>query len=192
MPIPGVSHLIAIGSGKGGVGKTTVSVNLAIALAAQGHSVGLMDADVYGPNVPLMMGAATHQDAGDGLIVALLAAQVDDSAGILALPDEPFRSASPMRAGNTDLSVHLLDQSAGSSNRPHSRFVPPPPDLSPEKIVQLRQAAATGRKKAPRLRQTQLPLEIVSKGRFDQSEPTIHKGEDLDVPTYIRRGISLN
>jgi cell division protein FtsZ len=41
-------------------------------------------------------------------------------------------------------------------------------------------------------RQTQLPLETVSKGRFDQSEPTIHKGEDLDVPTYIRRGISLN
>jgi cell division protein FtsZ len=142
--------------------------------------------------VPLMMGAATHQDAGDALIVALLAAQADGSAEVLALPEEPFRSAPPMRAGNTDLSVHLLDQSSGTSNRPHSRFVPPPPDLSPEKIVQLRQAAATGRKKAPRLRQTQLPLEIVSKGRFDQSEPTIHKGEDLDVPTYIRRGISLN
>jgi cell division protein FtsZ len=41
-------------------------------------------------------------------------------------------------------------------------------------------------------RQTQLPLEIVSKGRFDKSEPTIHKGEDLDVPTYIRRGVALN
>ena len=43
-----------------------------------------------------------------------------------------------------------------------------------------------------KLRQTQLPLEIVSKGRFDKSEPTIHKGEDLDVPTYIRRGVALN
>ena len=56
LPIPGVKNLIAVGSGKGGVGKTTVSVNLSIALARLGHSVGLMDADVYGPNVPLMMG----------------------------------------------------------------------------------------------------------------------------------------
>ena len=52
----GVKHLVAVGSGKGGVGKTTVSVNLSIALARLGRKVGLLDADVYGPNVPLMMG----------------------------------------------------------------------------------------------------------------------------------------
>jgi ATP-binding protein involved in chromosome partitioning len=56
LPIPGVSNLIAVGSGKGGVGKTTVAVNLAIALARLGYKTGLLDADVYGPNVPLMMG----------------------------------------------------------------------------------------------------------------------------------------
>ena len=56
LPIPGVKNLIAVGSGKGGVGKTTVSVNLAVGLASLGHRTGLMDADVYGPNVPLMMG----------------------------------------------------------------------------------------------------------------------------------------
>lgn len=56
MPIPGVKNLIAVGSGKGGVGKTTVSVNLAVGLASLGYKAGLMDADVYGPNVPLMMG----------------------------------------------------------------------------------------------------------------------------------------
>jgi ATP-binding protein involved in chromosome partitioning len=56
LPIPGVKNLIAVGSGKGGVGKTTVSVNLSISLARLGYNVGLMDADVYGPNVPLMMG----------------------------------------------------------------------------------------------------------------------------------------
>jgi len=52
----GVRNAIAVGSGKGGVGKSTVAVNLAVALARQGATVGLMDADVYGPNVPLMMG----------------------------------------------------------------------------------------------------------------------------------------
>jgi ATP-binding protein involved in chromosome partitioning len=56
LPIAGVHKLIAVGSGKGGVGKTTVAVNLAVGLASLGHKTGLMDADVYGPNVPLMMG----------------------------------------------------------------------------------------------------------------------------------------
>ena len=56
MPIPGVKTLVAVASGKGGVGKTTVAVNLAIALSRMGAAVGLMDADVYGPNVPLMLG----------------------------------------------------------------------------------------------------------------------------------------
>jgi ATP-binding protein involved in chromosome partitioning len=55
-PLPGVGAIIAVGSGKGGVGKTTLSVNLAIALEKMGFKVGLLDADVYGPNVPLMLG----------------------------------------------------------------------------------------------------------------------------------------
>lgn len=63
LPIPGVKNLIAVGSGKGGVGKTTVSVNLSIALARLGHTVGLLDADVYGPNVPLMMGVRATPNA---------------------------------------------------------------------------------------------------------------------------------
>jgi len=56
LPIAGVQNIIAVGSGKGGVGKTTIAVNLAITLAKLGYTTGLLDADVYGPNVPLMMG----------------------------------------------------------------------------------------------------------------------------------------
>jgi ATP-binding protein involved in chromosome partitioning len=55
-PIPGVKNVIAVGAGKGGVGKTTVAVNLAMALARTGCRVGIMDADIYGPNVPIMLG----------------------------------------------------------------------------------------------------------------------------------------
>jgi len=69
-PIPGVSQVIAVGSGKGGVGKTTLSVNLALALARLGNKVGLLDADIYGPNVPLMLGeSAEPQMTADGFIV---------------------------------------------------------------------------------------------------------------------------
>src|SRR5215218_9629839 len=68
LPIPGVRNLIAVGSGKGGVGKTTVSVNLALFLSHLGFKTGLLDADVYGPNVPLMMGIRDTPQASGELI----------------------------------------------------------------------------------------------------------------------------
>ncbi len=69
-PLPGVSSIIAVGSGKGGVGKTTLAVNLAVALARSGHKVGLLDADVYGPNVPLMLGSSEPPNiVGDNRIL---------------------------------------------------------------------------------------------------------------------------
>jgi ATP-binding protein involved in chromosome partitioning len=64
LPLPGVSKIVAVGSGKGGVGKTTVAVNLAIALARMGNKVGLIDADIYGPNIPLMMGSSVQPKVG--------------------------------------------------------------------------------------------------------------------------------
>lgn len=65
-PVPGVAHIIAIASGKGGVGKSTVAANLACALAAEGRRVGLLDADVYGPSQPRMLGISGRPASPDG------------------------------------------------------------------------------------------------------------------------------
>jgi len=67
--ISGVKHIIAVSSGKGGVGKSTVSANLACALALTGAKVGLLDADLYGPNIPMMMGSTAGPEQKDGKIV---------------------------------------------------------------------------------------------------------------------------
>ena len=72
-PLPGVAHVVAVGSGKGGVGKTTVAVNLALALAKLGHKVGLMDADVYGPSAPIMFGLSGRPRDGRRFAVGSLA-----------------------------------------------------------------------------------------------------------------------
>jgi ATP-binding protein involved in chromosome partitioning len=67
--VPGVKHVIAISSGKGGVGKSTVAANLACALAQTGAKVGLLDADLYGPNIPMMMGSTKGPEQQDGKIL---------------------------------------------------------------------------------------------------------------------------
>src|SRR5437764_601932 len=97
LPIPGVQNIIAVGSGKGGVGKTTVAVNLAISLAKQGYSVGLLDADVYGPNVPLMMGIQATPHAIGQRIQPLEAHGVRlMSMGFLNPGDKPLVWRGPM------------------------------------------------------------------------------------------------
>ncbi len=100
--IPGVAHVIAVSSGKGGVGKSTVSVNLAMSLALEGARVGLMDADVYGPNIPTMMGVTEQPKimknaAGTEMFIPPIAHGIKViSMGMLVDPDQPLVWRGPM------------------------------------------------------------------------------------------------
>jgi ATP-binding protein involved in chromosome partitioning len=97
-PIPGVENIIAVGSGKGGVGKTTIAVNLSLALMRMGHKVGLLDADVYGPNVPLMLNTrATPRLVGENRIEPLEQYGIKViSVGLLNPGDKPLIWRGPM------------------------------------------------------------------------------------------------
>jgi cell division protein FtsZ len=130
----------------------------------------------------VLMGAAVDDSMGDNLAITIVTAKKpEERKGELSRGEQA-----------EELDTQLLSR---STSRSGSRFVPPPPSLPPEKMEQMlknQPGASRIRKKQIKMLQGQLPLDIVSKGRFEKSEPTIIHGEDLDVPTYIRRGISLN
>ncbi len=99
--IPGVDHIIAIASGKGGVGKSTVTANLATALAAEGRRVGLLDADVYGPSQPRMLGVSGRPASPDGKTILPLRNHGVTlmSLGLLTQEDEAVVWRGPMLMG---------------------------------------------------------------------------------------------
>ncbi|WP_407352179.1 iron-sulfur cluster carrier protein ApbC [Luteimonas sp. R10] len=97
-PLSRIRNIIAIGSGKGGVGKSTTAVNLALALAADGARAGVLDADVYGPSVPMMLGLSGRPDSPDGKsIVPMRAHGIEAmSIGLLVEQDTPMIWRGPM------------------------------------------------------------------------------------------------
>jgi len=97
-PLPGVEYVIAVGSGKGGVGKTTVAVNLAVSLGKLGYKVGLLDADIYGPNVPMMLGVTRQPNiVGENRIEPILSHGVKFiSVGLISPGDKPMVMRGPM------------------------------------------------------------------------------------------------
>jgi ATP-binding protein involved in chromosome partitioning len=98
--VPGVKNVIAVGAGKGGVGKTTVAVNLALALAKCGSKVGIIDADIYGPNVPIMLGMKTQLTTdGQKIVPAEKYGLQVISMGFLTGDDAPIIWRGPMLHG---------------------------------------------------------------------------------------------
>jgi len=139
------------------------------------------------PKARVIMGAAVDEAFRDRLAMTVIVAR--------KRKHDTAKAAASEDAGTTpEFEGDLLHP--GKSERPDSRLVPPAPALTAEQRDQILARhggkATRVRKVGPRMKQITLPLDIVNKGRFDKSEPTIHKGEDLDVPTYMRRGIALN
>ena len=106
---PRIRNIIAIGSGKGGVGKSTTAVNLALALAADGARVGVLDADVYGPSIPTMLGLSGRPDSPDGKSIMPMRAHGIEamSIGLLVEQDTPMIWRGPMA---TSALTQLLQQ----------------------------------------------------------------------------------
>ena len=144
-------------------------------------------------NAHMIFGAAIDPTFANRILVTLIAShhQSENSRPMAQLPMEVTpRQLAPATSETSVSASEFLDHTA--TERSTSRFVGPAPAMSEEGKAQMyqRQGSRT-RKKNARL-QRELPLEIVSKGRFEKSEPTVMNGEDLDVPTYIRRGVALN
>ena len=100
-PLPKVKHVIAVGAGKGGVGKSTVAINLAVGLARAGRKVGLMDGDIYGPSVPTMLGTDRYQVRAEGktLVPFELHGIKTMTIGALVEDDKPLIWRGPMAHG---------------------------------------------------------------------------------------------
>ncbi len=169
--IPGIRHILAIGSGKGGVGKSTVSVNLALALKQLGYRVGLLDADIYGPSIPFLMGVQAHKPlVKDNQLQPIISHGISLMSMGFLLPnaDDPIVWRGPMLASAMrqffrdvawgELDYLLVDLPPGTGDVPLSlvQLIP----LTGAVIVITPQAvaAAIGVKTLRMLQQSKVPI----------------------------------
>jgi cell division protein FtsZ len=126
----------------------------------------------------IIMGAAIEESFAGKISLTIVASR------------RPLSEHGP-NAGPTEYDRQLVEPAQPGERSP-ARIVAPAPPTTAEATEKILQNGARGKRKVSRLKQGQLPLEIVSRGRFEKSEPTVHQGQDLDMPTYIRRGMPLN
>ncbi len=142
------------------------------------------------------MGAAIDEELGERLLVTLVASRKANAEGGVRHAESQAGSGrgSDSVAAAYLAGIEMDSPTGGTSSKHASRYAAPAPESTPEKTERLltQQGVGRGRKAGSRMKQVQLPLEIISRGRFEKSEPTICNGQDLDVPTYIRRGVALN
>ena len=153
----------------------------------------MQDVNARCPQAQVIMGAAVDDGFSERLAVTLIATRPRHAPSATVSSPRLPEAETPVTAAG--FGAELLHPT--EAERPKTRIVPPAPMLTLEQRDEIisKQTGKSGRTRkqtSPRMRQTTLPLDIVNKGRFDKSEPTIHKGEDLDLPTYVRRGIALN
>ena len=161
--------------------------------AALAEATAVLISIVGGPDLTMaevnrMMGQLSRQCEGAQIIMG--AAIEESFAGKISItivasrrpPDQPSTDATP-----TEYDRQLVESSPSAGPSP-ARLIAP----TPEALDKLLQNGARGIRKLSKLKQGQLSLEIISKGRFEKSEPTVVQGQDLDMPTYIRRGMPLN
>ncbi len=148
----------------------------------------------HGEQAHLVMGAAIEEDFRDRIRVTLVASYATSRmSGEGAGPAFGILPAAESQTSKPVDEPLLREENLGTQVRVPSRFVAPPPETTPEMVRMMAgQSTLRGRRKQDRYKQAMLNLEIVSKGRFEKSEPTIHRGQDLDIPTFVRRGVVLN
>lgn len=150
----------------------------------------------HAEHASIVLGASIEEESRDRISITVVASSGEMDA-VLRDPSSPepgviidYGSSAGSRASDEPL---LREEDLEQTAKVSSRFVAPPPESTPEMVRHVaNQMQSRGRRKNDTYKQGTLNLEIVSKGRFEKSNPTIYRGQDLDTPTFVRRGVVLN
>jgi cell division protein FtsZ len=145
-------------------------------------------------NANLITGAAIDPQYAGRLAVTLITSREAGETVRITAPVAAAAAVSEPEPAPVEEGLKPADEflDPKDTTRPPTRFLPPASSVTPEEKTRVLNRHGKAPRKLAALLQKELPLEVVKRGRFDKSEPTLRDGEDLDIPTYIRRGVALN